>query len=771
MKQSRQPSEFFCKTLTASDTSTHGGFSVPRRAAEKIFPSLDYSTQPPAQELCAKDLHDASWTFRHIYRGQPKRHLLTTGWSVFVSAKKLVAGDSVLFVRDENSRLLLGIRRAARQPPSLSSSVLSSDSMQIGIHAAAAHAVANNSPFTIFYNPRATPSEFVVPLAKYQRAVYTQVTVGMRFRMMFETEESGIRRFMGTITGISDLDPERWRNSPWRNLQVGWDESTAGERRNRVSLWEIEPVVAPFYVCPPSLRPRFPTQPGIPDDGGERENGFRVGRGRLGEEGQGMPGMNLMQWMGMQQGQQSLVSPAQVGIFHALVSSATSVHGGDDPFRPQPPPPVPLQPTHQYPQPQFLQAPLATVQPLPQMVMAAHPSIHFQQQQPPQQSPTRPASCPVGLLDQQSSYIMNQGAAVTQAPAMHIQQQMQLNQPQFQLHLLHTLQQQQQQQLLSQLAPNLLPQVPLQGQLPHHSAQMQPPLPSKHQALPPLGQLAVPHGNMIQELRSIKNETDCTKELQNSYCRRGITDRLEASSSATSFCADGGSGGSSAAMVTQEGFSTPPLCVDNNMAAGLAPDALLKAFPSSRELQGLLTAAGYVNSRNDPKREISSREITSQSFGPGCNPSTACAATTANENGSLTRAWMAQQPRMRTYTKVQKRGSVGRCIDVTRYRGYSELRRDLAAMFGIEGQLEDPHRTDWKLVYVDHENDILLVGDDPWEEFVSCVQSIKILSGTEVQQMSLDNLVNGPSDNPACSGSDSQWRAPYDDSSATSFGH
>jgi len=35
-------------------------------------------------------------------------------------------------------------------------------------------------------------------------------------------------------------------------------------------------------------------------------------------------------------------------------------------------------------------------------------------------------------------------------------------------------------------------------------------------------------------------------------------------------------------------------------------------------------------------------------------------------------------------------------------------------MFGIEGQL-DPQRTDWKLVYVDHENDILLVGDDPWE--------------------------------------------------------
>lgn len=90
--------------------------------------------QPPAQELVARDLHDTVWTFRHIYRGmffvwpleccihgsirchhdhiskhllfvvllnagQPKRHLLTTGWSLFVSGKRLFAGDSVLFIR------------------------------------------------------------------------------------------------------------------------------------------------------------------------------------------------------------------------------------------------------------------------------------------------------------------------------------------------------------------------------------------------------------------------------------------------------------------------------------------------------------------------------------------------------------------------------------------------------------------------------------------------------------------------------------------------
>ena len=40
--KSKHPTEYFCKNLTASDTSTHGGFSVPRRAAEKLFPQLVY---------------------------------------------------------------------------------------------------------------------------------------------------------------------------------------------------------------------------------------------------------------------------------------------------------------------------------------------------------------------------------------------------------------------------------------------------------------------------------------------------------------------------------------------------------------------------------------------------------------------------------------------------------------------------------------------------------------------------------------------------------
>ncbi|RRT58735.1 hypothetical protein B296_00041014, partial [Ensete ventricosum] len=241
---SKQPTNYFCKILTASDTSTHGGFSIPRRAAEKVLPPLDFSQQPPVQELIARDLYDVEWKFRHIFRGQPKRHLLTTGWSVFVSAKRLVAGDSVLFIWNEKNQLLLGIRRANQPQTSASSSLVLST----------AHAAATKSRFTIFYNPRASPTEFVIPLSKYTKAVFhTRVSIGMRFRMLFETEESSIRRYMGTITGISVLDPVRWPTSHWKTVQVGWDESTEGERQCRVSLWEIEPLAT--FSMYPSLFP------------------------------------------------------------------------------------------------------------------------------------------------------------------------------------------------------------------------------------------------------------------------------------------------------------------------------------------------------------------------------------------------------------------------------------------------------------------------------------------------------------------------------------
>ena len=59
-----------------------------------------------------------------------------------------------LLFRNERNQLLLGIRHATRPQTIVPSSMLSSDSMHIGLLAAAAHAAATNSCFTVFYHPR-----------------------------------------------------------------------------------------------------------------------------------------------------------------------------------------------------------------------------------------------------------------------------------------------------------------------------------------------------------------------------------------------------------------------------------------------------------------------------------------------------------------------------------------------------------------------------------------------------------------------------------------
>ena len=60
-------------------------------------------------------------------------------------------------------------------------------------------------------------------------------------------------------------------------------------------------------------------------------------------------------------------------------------------------------------------------------------------------------------------------------------------------------------------------------------------------------------------------------------------------------------------------------------------------------------------------------------------------------------------------------GSVGRSIDVASFKNYEELCQEIECMFELEGVLNDQKGSGWKMVYVDYENDVLLVGDDPWK--------------------------------------------------------
>uniref|UniRef100_M8CTG9 Auxin response factor n=1 Tax=Aegilops tauschii TaxID=37682 RepID=M8CTG9_AEGTA len=230
----------------------------------------DMSQNPPCQELVAKDLHGTDWHFRHIFRGQPRRHLLTTGWSVFVSSKRLVAGDAFIFLRGENGELRVGVRRHMRQVNNMPSSVISSHSMHLGVLATASHAISTGTLFSVFYKPRTSQSEFVVSVNKYLEAKKQNISVGMRFKMKFEGDEALERRFSGTIIGIGStptVSTSLWADSDWKSLKVQWDEPSSILRPDRVSPWELEPLDAanPQPPQPPlrNKRPRLPASPSV----------------------------------------------------------------------------------------------------------------------------------------------------------------------------------------------------------------------------------------------------------------------------------------------------------------------------------------------------------------------------------------------------------------------------------------------------------------------------------------------------------------------------
>ncbi|KAK9079304.1 hypothetical protein SSX86_000975 [Deinandra increscens subsp. villosa] len=301
----------FAKTLTQSDANNGGGFSVPRYCAETIFPRLDYSADPPVQTILAKDVHGDVWKFRHIYRGTPRRHLLTTGWSTFVNHKKLIAGDSIVFLRAENGDLCVGIRRAKRgvgggqETPSgwnpaggncvvpyggggYSPFIRTGNNAGTGgnsgervrvesdsVVQAVKQAVSGQS-FEIVFYPRASTPEFCVKASLVKSAMQIRWSPGMRFKMPFETEDSSrISWFMGTISSVQVADPIRWPDSPWRLLQVTWDEPDLLQNVKRVNPWLVElvstmpaihmsPFSPPRKKCRPSQHPDFAMESQMP---------------------------------------------------------------------------------------------------------------------------------------------------------------------------------------------------------------------------------------------------------------------------------------------------------------------------------------------------------------------------------------------------------------------------------------------------------------------------------------------------------------------------
>ncbi|KAJ3681516.1 hypothetical protein LUZ60_016005 [Juncus effusus] len=249
--------ESFSKVLTQSDANNGGGFSVPRSCADTIFPPLDLTADPPVQNLLMRDVHGKVFEFRHIYRGTPRRHLLTTGWARFVNEKKLIAGDTVVFIKNGRD-LFIGVRRG----PRFVRAHVAPEEVLNSIESA-----ANGRNFEVVYYPRMGDGglEFVVEKERVERAMMAGYwSVGLRVKMAVEAVDS-VRTsvYLGTVSEIRSK-PSPWTTSPWRALQVTWDDPEAVKLVRQVSPWQVEinqsiptihsTIAPPYNYTPPPLK-------------------------------------------------------------------------------------------------------------------------------------------------------------------------------------------------------------------------------------------------------------------------------------------------------------------------------------------------------------------------------------------------------------------------------------------------------------------------------------------------------------------------------------
>lgn len=600
----------FCKTLTASDTSTHGGFSVPRRAAEDCFPPLDYKQQRPSQELVAKDLHGVEWRFRHIYRGQPRRHLLTTGWSIFVSQKGLVSGDAVLFLRGEDGELRLGIRRAVRPRNGLPDSIVSKQNSYTNVLSLVASAITTKSMFHVFYSPRASHAEFVIPYKKFIKSITNPILIGTRFKMRFDMDDSAERRCSGVVTGVGDLDPYRWPNSKWRCLMVRWDEDIVIDHHERVSSWEIDPSVSlpPLNVqsSPRLKKLRTSLQATLPDS-----NPNAGGNGFLDFEGSVRSSKVL-------QGQEN------VGFVSPLC-------GRDKVNRP---------------------------------------------------------------LDFEMQSQANQTLASTGMDKANLSEFMRAHPTTY----------------TGFVESDRFPKV-LQGQ-----------------EICPLRSLTA--GNADFNLGAWR-KPDLNGNVLDMYRRQGPNFYPLASEGVRNMYFpynDIFKAAQDPVMLSYTSNFTRESVQFNQtstQSAATRPEVRKPNLPPEKKL--------LENISTPPTLETTPKNQKDESF---TGTLTGCKLFGFSLTGE-TPTSNSQNSSKRSCTKVHKQGNlVGRAIDLSRLNGYGDLLVELERLFSMEGLLRDPEKG-WRILYTDSENDVMVVGDDPWHEFCNVVSKIHIHTQEEVEKMSI----------------------------------
>ncbi|CAI5487215.1 unnamed protein product, partial [Closterium sp. Naga37s-1] len=205
----------------------------------------------PSQRLRAVDIYGNSWVFRHVYRGSPKRHLLTTGWSAFVSTRGLLAGDRVLFVRGQDGYLKVSIRRKTVPPVATplaygmfasgtGGSSMGPGGMDVeGTVRMATMGYERRCPFTVVYHPRLPGSSpFLIPLSTFCLSLLRKqhLRSGTELRAPFEAEDFTMRRSLMTTSFPSPAFPVPSFHPPMPpGLKAAGHSGRSGEHLLRVA--------------------------------------------------------------------------------------------------------------------------------------------------------------------------------------------------------------------------------------------------------------------------------------------------------------------------------------------------------------------------------------------------------------------------------------------------------------------------------------------------------------------------------------------------------
>ncbi|XP_048137679.1 auxin response factor 2A [Rhodamnia argentea] len=676
----------FCKTLTASDTSTHGGFSVLRRHADECLPPLDMSKQPPTQELAAKDLHGNEWRFRHIFRGQPRRHLLQSGWSVFVSSKRLVSGDAFIFLRGENGELRVGVRRAMKQQANVSPSVISSHSMHLGVLATAWHAISTGTMFTVYYKPRISPAEFIIPYDQYMESLKKNYSIGMRFKMRFEGEEAPEQRFTGTIVGVEDADPKGWRDSKWRSLKVRWDENSAIPRPERVSPWNIEPAMAPLALNPLAVsrpkRPRTSILPSSPESSVLTREGYicKVGADPSCSNGYSRvlqdPESSILRGIATNNDfdamEKSVMFPPSLEEEKFDMLSASKRHE--------------------------LESWMTSSRRGPTCAdllsgfggdTDVSRGFSLSSEQSSAANPARKQ-----LVDQERKYhiIGNSWSMIPSTLSLNLSESNRNTS-------LHGNDTHSPQCIGQYSGSNEYPVVHGQRvEQPHQNWVMRPPT-SPH--------FNFPHASESISKSALEQQHEASKAKEGNCKLFGIP--LASNPVMPKFALSVG--------------SMTNVLIDHMHS----PSCQAHGFPLDQPTE---TLNGANNGDDLVANELEKEKLFQNS-----------------QPYSREIQHRVQGSSTRSCTKVHKQGiALGRSVDLAKFNNYDELVAELDRLFEFGGELMNP-RSNWLIVYTDDEGDMMLVGDDPWQEFCGIVRKISIYTREEVQKMNPRTISSKDEDN------------------------